>query len=160
MKRITEQIESLNVVREKCKRKDTDFKKDELVHLNLAFMELQQSYGKKHVKPINRSCSFCVVQAMRVVHNYIVNEEPKVDLYKNVSELTVDLDTSQDNVYPAIDYKVNVIDDAVTFEDLAKQTHPKTEEDLTSLSLKELRAKFPNVRARSIEKFIELLKEQ
>ena len=145
MKRITEQIESLNLVREKCKRKDTDFKKDELVHLNLAFMELQKSYGKKHVKPINRSCSFCVVQAMRVVHNYIVNEEPKVTV------IPVNHIEQDGNIMPLPDGD---------FTDIIEQAHLDTDKDLTTLSLKQLRAKFPNVKARSIEKFIELLKEQ
>lgn len=77
MKRITENIESLNAIREKCKKKQSDFTKEELRHLNLVNIELQKSFGKKFVKPLDKSCGYCVITAMNSVHNYIVYEESK-----------------------------------------------------------------------------------
>jgi len=94
MKRIIDNLESLEVVRGKCKSRNVDFKGEELRHLNVVFMELQKSYGNKFVRPLDQSCSSCIVSAMNAIHNYIVNEEPKVEekpkeRYKSLKQLRI-----------------------------------------------------------------------
>jgi len=164
MKRIIEHEESLNVVRQKCDTRQTDFTAEELRHLNLVNIELQQSYGKKFVKPLDQSCGYCVITAMNCVHNYIKFEESK-DAGKNKSKHIEQV--KEDHKPKVIEewgtgntYHENGALNITEIQELAEETHPKTDEDLTGLSLKDLRAKFPNIKARSIDRFIELLKEQ
>ena len=156
MKRITEYEESLNIVRAKCESKNTDFTKEELKHLSLANIELQKSYGKKFVKPLDKSCSYCVITAMNCIHNYIKFEEPIKRLGIVQEEILNSLESALGN--PTEEVLTGI-------EELASQKHPLTEpeeivEDLAKLPLKELRKRFPNIKARSIDRFIELLKEQ
>lgn len=123
MIRIKENIESLNAIREKCKKRQTDFNQEELTHLDLVFIELQKSYGKRHVRPLDRSCSSCVLRFMSSVHNYIVGLEVVEVVTISSGEVEIEQDENE------------------------------------KLTLPELRAKYPNVKARSKEKFLRLLNE-
>ena len=165
MKRITGYEESLNIVRAKCESKNTDFTKEELKHLSLANIELQKSYGKKFVKPLDKSCSYCVITAMNCIHNYIMFEEPKVKV--------IYADTLEELEHKTTKIKEEFIDSSESIIESIIEAHkiespdivdckPPQEsiEDLAKLPLKELRKKFPNIKARSIDRFIELLKAE
>ena len=127
MKRIVENVESLDAIRSKVESRETDFDKKELVHLNLCWIELQKSYGKQIVKPLDQSCSSCRVTAMRVLHNYITNEEPKAE---KVEEVETPEEPKE---------FMNAI------------------EDLYTLKLSELREMYPHIKAKTVSKFIERL---
>lgn len=153
MKRITKHEDSLNVVREKCESRQTDFNAEELKHLSLVHIELQKSYGKKFVKPLDKSCGYCVITAMNCIHNYIIHEENKglkVLIHNNISSDGTKSSQDDDFVFP------HDLDN----QEKLNQEETNEYEELAKLSLKELRLKFPNIKARSIDKFIELLKEQ
>ena len=145
MKRIIENRKSLEAVRAKCIRKDIDFSKEELKHLNIVFIELQKSYGKKSVKPLDMSCSHCIGRFMNSVHNYIMFEESKE---KGVTQKTEPL--------VKVTNKYN-FEQEITVRDKTEDTSTCDNE---LLSLPELRTKYPEVKARSKEKFLELLNEQ
>jgi len=156
MKRITEHEESLNIVRAKCENKNTDFTKEELKHLSLANIELQKSYGKKFVKPLDKSCSYCVITAMNCIHNYIKFEESKnaeSNKAKNKKEV-------QKKNEPRLIGKLENKTIIPVTDDKIKKASQESIEDLAKLPLKELRKIFPNIKARSIDKFIELLKAE
>ena len=129
MKRIIENVESLDAIRSKVESRETDFDKKELLHLNLCWIELQKSYGKQIVKPLDQSCSSCRVTAMRVIHNYITNEEPKAVVVVEVATI----EEPQEAEF------VNAIEDP----------HP--------LKLSELRELYPHIKAKTVSKFIERL---
>ena len=133
MIRIKENIESLNAIREKCKKRQIDFNQEELTHLNLVFIELQESYGKRHVRPLDRSCSSCVLRFMSSVHNYILNEELNESLtFTKTTKKVVTISSGEVEV---------------------------EQDENEKLTLPELREKYPNVKARSKEKFLRLLNE-
>ena len=145
MKRIIEHEESLNVVRQKCIKRNTDFKGEELTHLNLAFMELQKSYGKKIATPIDLSCSSCVHTAMNAVHNYIVNEEqPELS-----DEQTEDILMGMVIDKLSLELELEEVPEEKPFFNAIEQLH--------TLTLSELREMYPHIKARSVEKFIERL---
>tara|TARA_R110000772_G_scaffold123755_14_gene230174 strand:- start:2074 stop:2463 length:390 start_codon:yes stop_codon:yes gene_type:complete len=127
MKRIVENVESLDAIRSKVESRETDFDNKELVHLNLCWIELQKSYGKQIVKPLDQSCSSCRVTAMRVIHNYITNEEPQEVVVVEVEPI----EEPQDEEF-VIDY----------FE---------------TLNLYQLRELYPHIKAKTVSKFIERL---
>ena len=155
MKRIIENTESLEVVRQKCITRQVDFKDDELAHLNLVFIELQKSYGKKHVKPLDRSCSYCIITAMNSVHNYLAQEgfEKKSEqiveeiIEEHKIEAPVIVDCAPSEIEIPLNETVKIISDdkGVRLAD--------------ELSLPELRTKYPHIKARSKERFLELLNE-
>ena len=163
MKRILDNLESLEAVRLKCTKRQTDFTKEELRHLNLVNIELQKSYGKKYVKPLDQSCGRCKITAMNSVHNYIMFEESK-DATKNKDKNTNEV---QEENKPSV-----IVELGKTAEELVdiiieehKIERPTiTDIEITSeddkLSLKELRIKHPHIKARSVERFLELLKEE
>jgi hypothetical protein len=175
MKRITEYEESLNIVRAKCESKNTDFTKEELKHLSLANIELQKSYGKKFVKPLDKSCSYCVITAMNCIHNYINFEEPKTIIELSPSNLTkeekvkiqeelkksskkssqVIVSSEGSEIIPVTHIEVDG-----DFTGVIEKASQESIEELAKLPLKELRKKFPNIKARSIDRFIELLKDE
>ena len=136
MIRIKENIESLNAIREKCKKRQTDFNQEELTHLNLVFIELQESYGKRHVRPLDRSCSSCVLRFMSSVHNYILNDE----IEKSAKSYLKTAEASK---------SITISSGEVEIE----------QDENEKLTLPELREKYPNVKARSKEKFLRLLNE-
>ena len=141
MIRVKENIESLNAIREKCKSGHTDFNDAELTHLNLVFIELQKSYGKRYVRPLDRSCSSCVLRFMSSVRNYIVNEEDVTNFYELDDSIIKDK---------------HVGIEVVTISSGEVEIEQDENEKLT---LPELRAKYPDVKARSKEKFLRLLNE-
>lgn len=163
MIRIKENIESLNAIREKCKNRQTDFNQEELTHLNLVFIELQKSYGKRYVRPLDRSCSHCISTFMGSVYNYIMGEEIEkaakslnetTEAFKKLNSAIVDLKNSEASK--------SIVDDAVKISDVVTISSGEVEveqDENEKLTLPELRAKYPNVKARSKEKFLRLLNE-
>ena len=143
MKRIVDNLESLEAVRLKCTKKQSDFTKEEIKHLNLVWIELQKSFGKKYVKPLDQSCGYCKITAMNSVHNYIMFEESKVE---NNTVIPVTQMEVEGDIIPLPDGDFTQIIEEASKDD--------------QLSLKELRVKYPNIKARSIERFLELLKEE
>jgi len=147
-------IESLNAIREKCKSGHTDFNDAELTHLNLVFIELQKSYGKRYVRPLDRSCSSCVLRFMSSVRNYIIIEELH-------SEVTNEFNARPDDILNPkhvrlLDVLPEYNDNTVTISSGEVEIEQDENEKLT---LPELRAKYPDVKARSKEKFLRLLNE-
>ena len=158
MKRIKEHEESLNVVRAKCTRKDSDFTADELRHLNLVNIELQKSYGKKYVKALDQSCGYCVITAMRCIHNYIVNEEPKTEkVVISSGEIEVEQATIIPVTHMEIDGDIVPLPDGDFMDIIESASQTITEED-ENLSLPELRTKYPEIKARSKQDFLNKLK--
>ena len=171
MKRITEYEESLNIVRAKCESKNTDFTKEEIKHLSLANIELQKSYGKKFVKPLDKSCSYCVITAMNCIHNYINFEESKnaeSNKAKNKKEVQKKNEPrligklENKTIIPVTDDKIKKASQELGSvpDDLNNEQPQESIEEIAKLPLKELRKRFPNIKARSIDRFIELLKAE
>lgn len=171
MKRIVDNLESLEVVRLKCTKKQSDFNKEELKHLNLVWIELQKSFGKKYVKPLDQSCGYCKITAMNSVHNYIMFEESKEaeqNKAKNIEEVREknkpNLIGEIKNIYEEVgsisekDAKKLEGNIVVTFSDNPIEVINVVSDD--QLSLKELRTKYPHIKARSVDRFLELLNEQ
>jgi len=136
MIRVKENIESLNAIREKCKSGNKDFNDAELTHHNLVFIELQKSYGKRYVRPLDRSCSSCVIRFMSSVRNYILNDE----IEKSAKSYLKTAEASK---------SITISSGEVEIE----------QDENEKLTLPELREKYPNVKARSKEKFLRLLNE-
>lgn len=153
MKRIKEHEESLNVVRAKCTRKDSDFTADELRHLNLVNIELQKSYGKKYVKALDQSCGYCVITAMRCIHNYIVNEEPSNDIptFEVIVDETTETGLESISLVKEPPHGIN----SIIFEE---SDMPIDHKDNELLTLPELRKKYPEIKARSKQDFLNKLK--
>ena len=142
MKRIVKNLESLEVVRLKCTKRQTDFTKEELRHLNLVNIELQKSFGKKYVRPLDESCPYCKITAMNSVHNYIMFEESKVENNTVIPVTHIEVDG---DIMPLPDGD---------FTDVIQEASNDDQ-----LSLKELRVKYPHIKARSVARFLELLNE-
>lgn len=197
MIRIKENIESLNAIREKCKKRQTDFNQEELTHLNLVFIELQKSYGKRHVRPLDRSCSSCVLRFMSSVHNYIMGEEigksekslnKTKEGFKKLFSAIVDLKDSESSKSITISSGEVEVEQDKNEKHLDRLIVDRVKEDSRidllnmngvcgspqlsnnimdeinvleneKLTLPELREKYPNVKARSKEKFLRLLNE-
>jgi hypothetical protein len=139
MIQITDNKQSLEVVRLKCTKRQTDFNADELRHLNLVWLEVNKKLGKQHTKPLDQSCSYCVITAMNTVHNYIMFEEPKHGTKEiKLNEVDETKDWDSDNTYPE--------------KGLLNETPKPT--------LKELRAAHPHIKATSVEVFLQKLNEQ
>lgn len=154
MKRITENIESLNAIREKCKKKQSDFTKEELRHLNLVNIELQKSFGKKFVKPLDKSCGYCIITAMNSVHNYIIYEEPISKAAEAFNDLDETLREIEVEVLEDSFFGESTSEQLTGIEEIARQVTDK------ELSLPDLRKKYPKIKARSKTDFLKRLNEQ
>ena len=125
-----ESIDSLNAIREKVSIRKNDFNKHELLNLAEVYAEItQKSMGKSKV--LDMGCSSCIASAANIVYNYITFHEPK--------EIEVEEMLTLDEVNTVI---VEV-----------------SGNELEDLSLSELRQLYPDIKATSVKKFLEKVRE-
>jgi hypothetical protein len=92
--------ESIEVVKAKVLAKQTDFDKNEKLHLANVYeyvTGLPQAGGKKRV--LNVGCSACVSTAMNIVHNFLTYhyiQEPTEQKTAVVKKITVQVDSLDD----------------------------------------------------------------
>jgi hypothetical protein len=121
-----ESIESLDKIRQKITTRQIDFSKDELLHLEEVYTEIQKQVTGK-VKILDKGCSSCISSAANIVYNYVMFHEPK--------EIDIEATLPIKEV-----------------ETVIKEVSGKELEDL---SLTELRTLYPNIKSTSVAKFIE-----
>lgn len=68
-----EQKESLNAIRFKIVNDQTDFNKQEVLHLTVVYSYITKYAGKERV--LNMSCQSCLITAMNITKNYIKYHE-------------------------------------------------------------------------------------
>jgi hypothetical protein len=125
-----EAIESLNAIREKIAIRKYDFSKVELLHLEAVYAEItKQSMGK--MKVLDKGCSSCIASAANIVYNYITFHEPK--------EIEVE------KILPVKDVETVIVE--------------VSGNELEDLSLSELRELYPDIKATSVKRFIEKVRE-
>lgn len=125
-----ESIDSLNAIREKVSIRKNDFNKIELLNLAEVYAEItRKSMGK--AKVLDVGCSSCIASAANIVYNYITFHEPK--------EIEVEEMLPLDEVNTVI---VEV-----------------SGNELEDLSLSELRQLYPDIKATSVKKFLEKVRE-
>ena len=92
--------ESIEVVKVKVLAKQTDFDKNEKLHLANVYeyvTGLPQAGGKKRV--LNVGCSACVSTAMNIVHNFLTYhyiQEPTEQKTATVQKISVQVDSLED----------------------------------------------------------------
>lgn len=125
-----ESIDSLNAIREKVSIRKNDFNKTELLQLAEVYAEItSKSMGK--AKVLDTGCSSCISSAANIVYNYITFHEPK--------EINIEQIKPLDEVNTVI---VEV-----------------SGNELEDLSLSELRQLYPEIKATSVKKFLEKVRE-
>lgn len=125
-----ESIDSLNAIREKVSIRKNDFNKHELLHLAEVYAEItQKSMGK--AKVLDTGCSSCIASAANIVYNYITFHEPK--------EIEVE------EMLPLNEVNTVIVE--------------VSGNELEDLSLSELRQLYPDIKATSVKKFIEKVRE-
>jgi hypothetical protein len=125
-----ESIDSLNVIRQKVATRQIDFSKDELLHLEEVYIEIQKKATGK-TKVLDKGCSSCIASAANIVYNYITFHEPK--------EFSI-----EENI-PSED--INIVLKEVAGD------------ELDDLSLSELRELYPNIKSTSKEGFLKKVRE-
>lgn len=125
-----ESIDSLNAIREKVSIRKNDFNKIELLNLAEVYAEItSKSMGK--AKVLDVGCSSCISSAANIVYNYITFHEPKEINIEEIKPLN----------------EVNVVVVEVSGN------------ELEDLSLSELRQLYPEIKATSVKKFLEKVRE-
>lgn len=125
-----ESIDSLNAIREKVSIRKNDFNKHELLHLAEVYAEItKESMGK--AKVLDVGCSSCIASAANIVYNYITFHEPK--------EIEVE------EMIPLDDANIVIVE--------------VSGNELEDLSLSELRQLYPEIKATSVKKFLEKVRE-
>lgn len=125
-----ESIDSLNAIREKVSIRKNDFNKIELLNLAEVYAEItSKSMGK--AKVLDTGCSSCIASAANIVYNYITFHEPK------------EIDIEQ--IKPLDEVNVVVVE--------------VSGNELEDLSLSELRQLYPEIKATSVKKFLEKVRE-
>ena len=81
----TEEQESLEAVRFKIKHSQTDFNRQEVLHLAVVYAYVSRYAGKERI--LNTSCQGCLLTAMNVVSNYINSYEQIDKPIENVVEI-------------------------------------------------------------------------
>lgn len=125
-----ESIDSLNAIREKVSIRKNDFNKTELLQLAEVYAEItSKSMGK--AKVLDTGCSSCISSAANIVYNYITFHEPKEINIEEIKPLD----------------EVNTVIVEVSGN------------ELEDLSLSELRQLYPEIKATSVKKFLEKVRE-
>lgn len=89
MKLSKEGQESLEFIREKVAAKNSVMNSQEADCLGLVFKEIQAFYNVKVSHIIDRSCNSCIMQALKIVYNYITYHEIKpIDRTANVIQVS------------------------------------------------------------------------
>jgi len=81
----TEEQESLEAIRFKIKHSQTDFNRQEVLHLSVVYAYVSRYAGKERI--LKQDCQGCLLTAMNVVSNYINSYEQIDKPIENVVEI-------------------------------------------------------------------------
>lgn len=108
MKLSKEGQEALEFIREKVAAKNSVMNGQEADCLGLVFKEIQAFYNVKVSHIIDRSCNSCIMQALKIVYNFITYHEVKpIDRTAKVIEVSRKIALSEiDEKTPAGVYEI------------------------------------------------------
>tara|TARA_R110000868_G_scaffold119513_5_gene317277 strand:- start:18965 stop:19426 length:462 start_codon:yes stop_codon:yes gene_type:complete len=96
MKLSNEGQEALEFIREKISAKNSVMSSNEADCLGLVYKEIQEFYNVKVSHIIDRSCNSCLMQALKIVYNYITYHEIKpIDREAKVIEVSGNISESK-----------------------------------------------------------------
>lgn len=81
MKLSADNKKALDAIREKIVAKSTEYTEDEMIKLNAVFGEVLSFTGKKPRK-VDKSCSSCIMEAVKIVYNYVTYHEPASPVHR------------------------------------------------------------------------------
>jgi len=142
----TEEQQSLEAIRFKITHSQTDFNRQEILHLAVVYAYISRYAGKERV--LKTDCQGCLLTAMNIVSNYI-NSYEQID--KPIENLP-----SFEMVGDAEIIGVSFTDKPIKGMEWLSFNSDKPN---TESTLKELRKKYPNIKSNSRRKFLEKLNE-
>lgn len=141
-----EEKDSLNAIRFKIVNDQTDFNKQEVLHLQVVYTYITKYAGKERV--LNLSCQSCLITAMNITKNYIKYHE--------------DIDVQLKNVVKVKRFEL-VGDGEITGISFTDKPIKGMEwhafSDDKTPTLKELREKYPNIKSNSVKGFLKKLED-
>lgn len=146
-----EEKESLEAIRFKIEHNQTDFNKQEVLHLGVVYSYVSRYAGKERI--LKTDCQGCLLTAMNVVSNYIKFYEQIDNTLNNVISVI-------NKEVPKQEVRKGRREDIIV--ELSEKENPNisiNQLKRDKLTLKQLREQYPHIKSNSVRGFLEKLEQ-